>query len=268
MIDKIIKDGKVILDELKKNSLDYKPPKRNKKGKVNFKAFANQFGHQKSANIATPMGHVEISVNSQFWKMLKAKENRSNLLFNIKDTLKNPMFVTREDGSYKFICSFRKKNGTVFSMLSVCTRDANNNLILKTSYQIRDISVIKKLAQDRGEVLYERVGVGAKIANNINTGWERFDAAFPHLKDATKEEKVTFAYKAIITLENEAMRLKKDILALKQSVAEPNVIEKMSTLKSKAEKNSVKKEAVEEALLNLEGEDQLEEEAVENSVGL
>ena len=141
----ILGNGEVNEKYLAQISQKYIPAKRNKKGKVNFKAFANTFGHDKIANIGTMAGYVEVLVNSQFWKMLKAKENRENLLFNIKNTLKDPLFIVKEDDSYKFYASYKKANGKLFHMLSVCSKNEKGELVLKTSYQLRALSAVRKL---------------------------------------------------------------------------------------------------------------------------
>jgi len=150
----IIKDGKVDEELLRAMSEKYTRPKKTKKGRVNFKAFANTLGSDKVANIRTPIGHTKVLVNSQFWKMLTAKENRQNVLFNIKSTLKNPVFIIEEEDSFKFYSSFKKPNGSLFHMLSICGKDENDDLVLKTSFQIRDLSAVRKLAIERGTMLY------------------------------------------------------------------------------------------------------------------
>jgi hypothetical protein len=150
----IIKDGKVDEELLKTMSEKYTRPKKTKRGRVDFKAFANTLGNDKVANIRTPLGHTKVLVNSQFWKMLTAKENRQNVLFNIKSTLKNPVFIIEEEDSFKFYSSFKKPNGSLFHMLSICGKDEKDELVLKTSFQIRDLSAVRKLAIERGTMLY------------------------------------------------------------------------------------------------------------------
>ena len=150
----IIKNSQVDERLLQSISEKYTRPKKTKKGRVNFKAFANTLGNDKVANITTPIGHTKVLVNSQFWKMLSAKENRQNVLFNIKSTLKNPVFIIEEEGSFKFYSSFKKPNGSLFHMLSICGKDEDENLVLKTSYQIKDLSAVRKLAVERGSMLY------------------------------------------------------------------------------------------------------------------
>jgi len=199
--------------------------------------------------------------------MLKAKENRSNVMFNIKSTLKDPIFIIKEDDAYKFISSFKKQNGKLFPMLSVCTFNDKGKLVLKTSYQIREFSALMRLATQRGVMVYERDNktcVNLKLEN----AWAKFDAAFPHTKESSVEDKVAFAYKAIISLENRLKALKKEILQLKESVIEPNKIEKFQQLKQKDQKLKGSMETVVELITAIKAQDAEEGENAEVTMRL
>lgn len=141
---------------LSNHSKDYTTPKK-KQGKLDFNAFAGTLGSKKLANISSAIGFISIDVKSQFWKMLTAKNNRSSTLFNIKDTLKNPIVIFQDGDSFKYFAAYKKKNSDkLFCMMSVCTLDeVGKGLILKTSYQMKDLSAVKRLL-DRSIILYEK----------------------------------------------------------------------------------------------------------------
>lgn len=232
-----IKDGKVNLDLLLSLSDNFTKPKKSSNGRVDFKAFLKSFGNDKEAVVETKIGNVEVKVESQFWKMLKAKENRSMLLLNIQKTLSNPLFIVCDDDAFKFINTLKKKNGQLFNMISVCALNNQNKLVLKTSYQIRDISVLRKYALERGEVVYTKEGLSIK-SKKLEQAWENFDKVFTHLKGFSQEEKISFAVNTIVKLENDLSTLKKKILKLKsieQESKEPleKMIEKQNHIKSK-----------------------------------
>lgn len=150
---------------------EYQAPKKTKRG-VSFKAFSHQLGSEKIANIASPAGHITIMVDSQFWKMIRHKEDRRNVLFNIKETLKNPLFISVDkDSSVKFFNMLRKPNGEAFIMCSIC-RDAEGDgrLALMTNYQIRNFAKLSAfLLERRGEVSYIRGDIAPKLLIQENS---------------------------------------------------------------------------------------------------
>lgn len=156
-------DGKLDLDILSEVAMPYKNAPRNNKGKVKFHSFANTLGSTDRANIFTKAGFVSVDVNSQFWKMIRHKENRSNLLMNIKDTLKSPLLIAKDGESIFFFNSFKKKNGNLFNMVSVCSEE-KGELVLKTSYQLRRTTKIEQfLKGERGEIMHRKKAVETPI---------------------------------------------------------------------------------------------------------
>jgi len=135
----------------------YISPKKSGK-KINLTDFANYLGNKKFANLSTPIGHVKVNVKSQFGKMQYAKENRKNLLYLIKPTLKKPMLIfALNNGSIAFFNSFKRdgKNSKLFSVLSICGY-VNNELILKTSYQINKYSNVVNAIVEKERLLYDK----------------------------------------------------------------------------------------------------------------
>ena len=192
----ITANNKVNEKYLSQISEPYTKMKLNKKRKINFKAFSNTFGNDKLANIGTAAGYVEVRVKSQFWKMLKAKENRGNLLFNIKTTLKNPIFIKKEDNVFKYYAAYKQNNGKLFHMLSVCTKNENGNLVLKTSYQLNSLSAVKKMALSKGETIYLKKGVEIHHPTRIRQMEERIDFLKKTISETSEDLKTirnTFA---------------------------------------------------------------------------
>lgn len=150
---------------------EYQAPKKTKRG-VSFKAFSHQLGSEKLANITSPVGHITIMVDSQFWKMIRHKEDRRNVLFNIKETLKNPLFISVDsDSSVKFFNMLKRPNGEPFIMCSIC-RDAEGNgkLALMTNYQIRNFAKLSAfLLERRGEIIYIRGDIAPKLLIQENS---------------------------------------------------------------------------------------------------
>ncbi len=155
---KMDENGKLCTDSLSEVATPFTSIPRTKKGKVRFHAFANTLGSVNKANIITKAGFVKVDVNSQFWKMLRHKENRASVLMNIKDTLKDPLLVAKDGDSVFFFNSFKKKNGNLFNMVSVCsTANADGELVLMTNYQLKRTTKIEQfLKNERGEIIYKK----------------------------------------------------------------------------------------------------------------
>lgn len=155
----ILNNDRINEDVISSVANKYTYTKRNKKGKIPFNSFVNHLGHKKEANITSPLGHVKIMVHSQFGKMLFSKDNRSSLLFNIKDTLKNPLFVLCDKGKdekgYYYVSSFKKNNSSLFHMVSVC-KNIDNKMTLMTSYQIRNLGKMKKLLNEKNILFHSK----------------------------------------------------------------------------------------------------------------
>ena len=140
-------NGKLNLKFINNIAKDYTPPKM-KGRKVDFNCFSNSLGSKTLSNISTPIGHISIDVKSQFNKMQYAKENRKNVLFNVKNTLKHPLVIAiGNNDSILFYGTYIKKNGKLFNMVSICGV-ADNKLVLKTSYQIRESKLADVIEKD------------------------------------------------------------------------------------------------------------------------
>ena len=119
---KIDKNGKLDVEELKKTSTKHISPPKNKNNEIKFNVFAKTLGSSGSTQIATKLGLIKIRVHSQFWKMLSAKENRMYLIMDIKATLKKPLLIFKDKDSIFFFNSFKKRNGELLNMVSVCAK--------------------------------------------------------------------------------------------------------------------------------------------------
>ncbi len=148
--------GRMCLDLLTRASSTFTTIPRTSKNKVRFNAFANSLGSTKRANICTKVGYLAIDVNSQFWKMLKCKENRASVLMNIRDTLKEPLLIAVDGDSTFFFNSFKKQNGERFNMVCVCG-ESEGEFVLKTSYELRKTAKIEQFLQrERGQIIYKK----------------------------------------------------------------------------------------------------------------
>ena len=152
-------DGKVNMDLIREYAKPFKKMPK-KKGKYIFHRFAQDIGHAKEGVISTKAGVVLINTKSQFWKMLRHKNNRANVLMNIRTTLKDPMLITKEgDNTYIFFSSYLKKDGSLMNMVSVCTKEDSGFLILKTNYELKQKNLgrlSRILRGERGEIKYKK----------------------------------------------------------------------------------------------------------------
>jgi hypothetical protein len=159
----LIQDGEIKEELFKDGLMPYKRLSSKKSSRGKLKTFQEYLGIKNgSAEVHTKLGNVSVNVNSQFFKMLKAKDNRENLLLGIKETLESPLLIYREDDSFKFINGFKKGNGDVFYMTSIC-REHEDGLVLVTNYQLKTLNKVKGyLNGDRGVLLYNGVGTAVE----------------------------------------------------------------------------------------------------------
>lgn len=153
--------GKLSIEDLNKSTAPFRGISRDKNGKCKYAVFSNYMGIKtdtktSTTSIHTAIGRVAINVKSQFWKMLRNKEDRSSVLMNIKNTLKFPLMIGIDGDSIFFFGSYKKSNGKIFNMVSVCAYgEKDKSVVLKTSYEIKKISKMEQfLRGDRGEIKY------------------------------------------------------------------------------------------------------------------
>ena len=152
--------GNINLEALKNVSEPFVKPIHTRKDGMKYEPFFQSLDGvdgSKFSNIETPIGKVVVNIYSQFWKMLRCKERRADVLMNINTTLKNPLLVAECEGSIFFFKSFEKPNGKLFCMVSVCTLDEKKEcLILKTNYQMRSLKKVAKiLSSSMGKIMYD-----------------------------------------------------------------------------------------------------------------
>ena len=236
MKKKIINEKTGEIDEalLLQIAREYTPPIRTSKNLVDYHTFEQYIGAKKNAKINSPIGKVTYDAKYQFWKMIKAKENRRALLFNVRETIEDPIAIIEEDDSYKFISAYKKKDNSLFCMVVVAKKE-ENKLNVKTSYQTRGIGKLRSLIERRGTLLYEHKEISI---TRKKKGWDLLSELYPESQSMLEKEKMEFVISKVISMDKTLNNTKGDIPDEVESLQKENnllkeEIEKLNTILTK-----------------------------------